>query len=335
MTPLKFAVIGLGNIGMKHVRALFSMPNAKLIAVCDIDHNKCNPDTKVCKEVVFYDNYKELLKEADIDIVCIASPHGLHKQMAIDTMVSGKHVIVEKPMALSSADCDEMNEVSNRTGKKLYVVKQNRFNLPIISTTRALTENRLGKIYLVQCNVFWNRDEEYYTKSDWRGSIETEGGALHTQVSHFLDLLIWWFGDLLDAKTYTDTVHHQIEIEDVGVSALKFESGLLGSLSWTTNVYNKNFEGSITIIGEKGTIKIGGKYLNNIEYWDVKSYPKPIAENYRDEVNDYGNYFGSSSNHDQLFNEIINHFAEKRQGMVEGVEGEKTIIATELIYGSV
>ena len=195
---------------------------------------------------------------------------------------AGKHVIVEKPMALNSDDCDKMNKVSKETGKKLIIVKQNRFNNPIRVVTHALEEKRLGKIFMVQCNVFWNRNEEYYSESDWRGFKKLEGGALYTQVSHFIDLLIWWFGDVSEAKTMIDTLHHQIEIEDVGVSALRFESGIIGSLAWTTNVYNKNFEGSITIIGEKGTIKIGGRYLNTIEFWDVKSYPLPVDGDFKD-----------------------------------------------------
>ena len=334
MTPLKFAIIGLGNIGKRHVQALSDTSNAKLVAVCDIDKSKCKPDSNICSEVEFFEDYTKLLAKSDAEIVCIASPHGLHAQMAIDCMKAGKHVIVEKPMALTIYDCDKMNQVSIETNKKLFIVKQNRFNKPIIVTTKALEENRLGKIYLVQCNVFWNRGEEYYTESDWRGIKALEGGALHTQVSHFLDLLTWWFGELSEAKSIIDTVHHNIEIEDVGVSTLKFNSGVIGSLSWTTNVYNKNYEGSITIIGETGTIKIGGKYLNKIEYWDVKSYPMPIDIDFNDGVNEYGKYQGSSSNHDIMFHEIIEHFTKKRKGIVEGVEGEKSVRATEMIYAS-
>ena len=332
--PIKFAIIGLGNIGRKHLFALNSIPAASIVAVCDTDTSKQQSVCKYCKDIAVYSDYKHLLKESDDEIVCIAIPHGLHSQMAIDCMQAGKHVIVEKPMALNSDDCDKMNKVSKETGKKLIIVKQNRFNNPIRVVTHALEEKRLGKIFMVQCNVFWNRNEEYYSESDWRGFKKLEGGALYTQVSHFIDLLIWWFGDVSEAKTMIDTLHHQIEIEDVGVSALRFESGIIGSLAWTTNVYNKNFEGSITIIGEKGTIKIGGRYLNTIEFWDVKSYPLPVDGDFNDKVNDYKKYFGTSSNHDIMFQEIILHFTKKRKGVVEGVEGEISIKATELIYAS-
>ncbi len=335
MKLVKFAVVGLGNIGMKHVHSLLSIPEVVITSVCDIDERKKDLIFEIDKKIKFYNQFTKFLNSTDADIITIATPHGLHAEMAIEILKAGKNVIVEKPMSLTSADCDEMNKVSMETGKKLFVVKQNRFNKPILITTKALEENKLGKIFFVQCNVFWNRDEEYYSESEWRGLKQQEGGALHTQVSHFLDLLIWWFGDIKKAKTFIDTVHHKIEIEDVGTSILKFSSGVIGSLSWTTNVYNKNFEGSITIIGEKGTVKIGGKYLNNIDYWDVKSYPMPVNGEMNDSVNDYGSYFGTSSNHDIMFHEIIAHFTKKRRGVVEGVEGEKTVKATELIYESV
>ena len=335
MKPINFAVVGIGNIGKKHINALLSIKNTSLVAACDIDKSKFDFCRNVDNRIVCFTDYFKMLKSNDIDIVTIATPHGLHANMAIEAMRAGKHVIVEKPMALTTEECDKMNLVSKETGKRLFIVKQNRFNKPILAVSKALEEKKLGKISLVQCNVFWNRSEEYYAQSDWRGNKSLEGGALHTQVSHFIDLLIWWFGDIEQAKTFIDTLHHAIEIEDVGVSALRFSSGALGSLAWTTNVYNKNFEGSITIIGEKGTIKIGGKYLNKIDYWDVKSYPQPENGEMDDVVNDYGSFFGTASNHGVMFQEIIAHFTKKRKGVVEGIEGEKTVEATELIYASI
>jgi predicted dehydrogenase len=196
----------------------------------------------------------------------------------------------------------------------------------------AIDDNKLGKIFMVQCNVMWNRNQEYYNESDWRGKKNLEGGALHTQVSHFIDLLVWWFGDIINAKTIMDTMNHKIEIEDCGVSALKFNTGVIGSLLWTTCVYNNNFEGSITIIGEKGTIKIGGKYLNKIEFWDVMSYPLPENIDFEDKPNNYGKYQGTSSNHDKLISHLVNQFIENRKGVVEGDEAIKTIQAIDLIY---
>ena len=332
MKKLKFAVIGLGNIGKRHVAVIDAEPMAELVSICDIDKIKCNDITELYGDIPSFTDYKKMLSQTKADIVNIASPHGLHAEMSIEALRAGKHVLVEKPMALNHKDCEKMIEVSKKTGKKLFVVKQNRFNTPIKLTKQALDDNRLGKIFMVQCNVMWNRHQDYYKKSEWRGIKELEGGALHTQVSHFLDLMIWWFGDIIEAKTLIDTLNHDIEIEDVGVSTLKFQSGVLGSLFWTTNVYNKNYEGSITIIGKKGTIKIGGKYLNKIEYWDVQSYPLPTDIDFEDKPNNYGKYQGTSSNHDKLLHEIISYFTIGRKGIVEGEEGKKTIDAIEKIY---
>jgi UDP-N-acetyl-2-amino-2-deoxyglucuronate dehydrogenase len=214
----------------------------------------------------------------------------------------------------------------------LMVVKQNRYNIPIALTKRALDGEKLGRIFMAQCNVLWNRNEAYYRNSTWRGRKSLEGGALYTQVSHFLDLMIWWFGDVVGAQTQIATLGHDIEIEDCGSSMLTFATGVFGSLAWTTCVYNKNYEGSITIIGEKGTIKIGGQYLNKIEFWDVQSYPLPEDVQYVDRPNDYGKYQGSSSNHDKVINDVVGDLLHERQHTVQGDEGLKTIKAIELIY---
>ena len=332
MKKLKFAVIGLGNIGSRHVAVLDAEENAEIVGVCDINKEKCENIINLYGKIPCFEDYKVLLKKVKADIVTVATPHSYHSQMVIDIIKSDKNALVEKPMALSVNDCDRMIETANKYKKKIFVVKQNRFNKPVMLAKKALDENRLGKIYMVQCNVMWNRNKEYYLDSEWRGKKEFEGGALHTQVSHFLDLMIWWFGDVVEARTFIDTLNHDIEIEDTGVSSLKFKSGVLGSLLWTTNVYNQNYEGSITILGEKGTIKIGGKYLNTIEFWDVKSYPLPDNIEFKDKPNNYGKYFGTSSNHDKLIHEIIKNFTHGMKGVVEGDEGKKTIEAIEMIY---
>jgi len=333
---IKFAVIGIGNIGIKHVRVIKSTPLASLVAVCDIDKNKQKSLNELCAEnIPFYTDFKKMLLSTDADIITIATPHSLHAQMSIESLKAGKHVLVEKPMALTVKDSKLMIATALNLNKKLFVVKQNRYNKPVLLTNKALKENRLGKIFLVQANVLWNRHEDYYAQSPWRGVKSLEGGALHTQVSHFIDLLMWWFGDILEAKTFIKTLNHSIEIEDTGVAALKFKTGILGSLVWTTNVYNKNYEGSITIIGEKGTIRIGGKYLNKIDFWDVQSYPLPENGDSEDKVNIYSaGYQGTASNHDKMMDEIIDFFNKGRKGVVEGDEGLKTTKAIEVIYAN-
>tara|TARA_B110001452_G_C15210455_1_gene419856 strand:+ start:19 stop:1029 length:1011 start_codon:yes stop_codon:yes gene_type:complete len=332
---IKFAVVGCGSIGKRHIAVIDAEINADLVAICDVDINKCIELSNLYGGVKYFTDYALMLKEIDIDIVNIATPHGLHASMSIEAANSKKNILVEKPMALNSIDCNLMNKAAKENGVKLFVVKQNRYNKPIALTKKALENGKLGKIFMTQCNVMWNRHQGYYNESDWRGQLSLEGGALNTQVSHFIDLLIWWFGDVTFAKTLIDTKNHKIEIEDCGVTAMKFSSGVLGSLLWTTCVYNNNFEGSITIIGEKGTIKIGGKYLNKIEFWDVQSYPLPDEIYFEDTPNNYGKYQGTSSNHDKLMTELVELFAQNRKGVVEGVEAIKTVEAIELIYKNI
>ena len=329
---VRFAIVGCGSIGKRHIAVVDAEPNAELVAICDIDEKKCIELSNLYGNVKYYTDYSIMLKEVDVDIVNISTPHGLHASMSIAAANAKKNILVEKPMALYAGDCALMNDAAVKNNVKLFVVKQNRYNTPIALTKKAIESGKLGKIFMTQCNVMWNRHQEYYNESDWRGQLKLEGGALHTQVSHFIDLLIWWFGDLIEAKTIIDTLNHNIEIEDCGVTAMKFSTGVLGSLFWTTCVYNNNFEGSITIIGEKGTIKIGGKYLNKIEFWDVQSYPLPEDIDFEDAPNNYGKYQGTSSNHDKLITNLVDLFTQNRKGIVEGSEAIKTVEAIELIY---
>jgi predicted dehydrogenase len=254
--------------------------------------------------------------------------------MAIEAAENGKHILVEKPMALTVGDSQKMIQAAKANDVLLMVVRQNRYNVPIGTTKRVLDEGILGKIFMVQCNVLWNRHQEYYEESNWRGIKKLEGGALYTQVSHYIDLLIWWFGDIIDAKVDMDTKNHNIEIEDCGNALLTFESGVMGNLLWTTCVYNKNFEGSITIVGENGIIKIGGQYLNQIDFWDILAYPLPDDIEFIDKPNAYGKYQGTSSNHDKVMQDVVSKLLGERHNIVEGDEGIRTIKAIEMIYKS-
>lgn len=333
MKKIKFAVVGCGSIGKRHVAVVDADERATISALCDKNLSKAQEISDLYGDIPVYEDYRQLIKETDADIISICTPHGLHSEMSIFAAEAKKNVLVEKPMALRSSDARLMIEKARENGVSLMVVKQNRFNVPITLTKKALDENKLGKIYMVQCNVLWNRNEEYYSESDWRGRKDLEGGALFTQVSHFIDLLVWWFGDVIDANALIDTKLHDIEVEDCGSASITFSSGVMGSLLWTTCVYNKNYEGSITIIGENGTIKIGGPYLNIIDFWDVRSFPLPHKTAFVDQPNSYGKYQGTSSNHDKVIKEIIKKMLnEKYSGIVEGDQGIKTIEAIEKIY---
>ena len=331
---IKFAIVGCGSIGKRHIAVVDAAEDAELAAICDIEEQRCKELSEAYGGIPYFTDYATMLNSIEVDVINICTPHGLHAEMSIDAANAGKNILVEKPMALNVADCHRMIEAAKENGVKLMVVKQNRYNVPIALTKKALESGFLGKIFMVQCNVLWNRHQGYYNDSNWRGSSKLEGGALHTQVSHFIDLMIWWFGDVVDAKTDIATLNHTIEIEDCGQTLLKFKSGTMGTIVWTTCVYNKNYEGSITIVGEHGTIKIGGQYLNKIDFWDVKSYPLPDDIDFNDKPNAYGKYQGTSSNHDKVVHDVVAELLNERHNVVEGDEGMKTIEAIEMIYAN-
>lgn len=334
MDKIKFAIVGCGSIGKRHVAVIDAEPEADIIAVCDTDANKANELSSLYGNLKTFSLYTQMLNEINADIVSVVTPHFLHADMTVEALNKGFNVLVEKPMALTSNDCKRMIDAANANNKKLWVVKQNRYNIPIRLAKEVLDKQQLGKIFMVKCDILWNRYQGYYDESPWRGKKQFEGGALYTQASHFIDLLVWWFGDLVSAKSIMETQNHQIETEDSGMSVLKFSNGTIGSLIWTTCVYNKNYEGSITIVGEKGTIKIGGQYLNKIEYWDVENYPLPQGIEFTDKPNAYGKYQGTSSNHDKVIKSIISQIKGRGFETVDGYEGIKSIHAIEMLYGN-
>jgi len=334
---IKFAIVGCGSIGKRHIAVLDAEPNAEVVAICDIDENKCKELSSLYNNLAYYTSYVKMLNEIKADVINVVTPHALHSSMSIDALNKGFNVLVEKPMALTVSDCKKMNEAALANKKKLWVVKQNRYNIPVKLAKDAIDKGMLGRIFMIKCDILWNRYQGYYDESPWRGKKNEEGGALYTQASHFIDLLVWWCGDVISVKAQMETQNHNIETEDSGTALLKFSSGTLGSVNWTTCVYNKNYEGSITIVGEHGTIKIGGQYLNKIEYWDVRGYPLQEGIEFTDKPNSYGKYQGTSSNHDKVISAIIEKMFDDTMdnSPVEGFEGIKSIDAIEKIYNSI
>jgi len=332
---LNFAVIGCGNIGTRHLNLLLQNKNADVKIVCDVDKSK-NPTSKLLGHYQFTTSFTDAINNPDIDIINICTPHHLHAEMSIAALKKGKHVLVEKPMCLTTIDAKKMNATAIKYNKELIVVKQNRYNFPVQEVNKLLAKNKLGKILEVHCHVLWNRNNDYYKKSNWRGKLKTEAGALFTQGSHFVDLLTHWFGEIKSAQTSICTLNHTIEIEDSGNSTVVFANGTIGKIIWSNNVFEKNYEGSITIFGEKGTVKIGGEYLNKIEYWNVKNIAQPITESSEDKPNQYkSGYQGSSSNHHKVFEDVIERILYKKKvKLVEGDEAVKSITGIEKIYKS-
>lgn len=332
---LRFALVGCGAIGKRHVAVLDAEPKAQLVSICDTDDDKLIDLTYKYPYVTGYKNLEDMLAADDFDILVVATPHNLHSVMAIQGLKQGYDVLIEKPMALSTTQCRDILQVAQEMNQRCWVVKQNRFNKPVLYTKNILDEQALGTIRMVKCDVLWNRPQAYYAQSSWRGTVVGERGALYTQVSHFIDLLVWWFGDVREAHGYIQKAGHDIQIEDNGAAQMLFENDVLGSLTWTTCVYNQNFEGSITIIGESGTIKIGGKYLNEMDHFNVEGHPLPSNISFDDEPNSYGKYQGTSSNHPQVYKALIEHLENGSEPIVEGVEGIRSIDAIEKIYRSV
>jgi predicted dehydrogenase len=332
---LKIGLVGLGNIGKRHLTLLNQISEFQLVAICDVDAQILES----FQETSSYTDYVDFLKycrEAEADIIVIATPHFEHTHQSIEALKMGFHVLVEKPMALTSSDALLMNNVAKEYNRKLWVVKQNRFNAPVAKVNELITSGILGKIFHLQCQVIWNRHAPYYLNSNWRGNLDKEGGALYTHASHFVDLMTWWAGNVVSAKGLMKRFIQPIETEDLGSSVLEFESGAMGSLTWTTLSNKTNQEGSITILAEKGTIKIGGLYLNQFDYWNVEGMSCPTLEELAvDLPNDYGNYQGSSSNHHFVYHSIAQELIEGKGWAVDGQEGLKSIVAIEKIYQAV
>jgi UDP-N-acetyl-2-amino-2-deoxyglucuronate dehydrogenase len=330
----RFAVIGCGRIAERHAQEICKY--GKIVACCDIEENKLSQFAKKNNAIPFLDaDVLFNVNEHQIDIAVICTPNGLHKQHTVMALNAGCNVICEKPMAIRSEDCTEMITAANKNGKKLYVVKQNRYNPPVQELKKILSQKLLGNISGVQLNCFWNRDVTYYNSS-WRGTRSLDGGILYTQFSHFIDLLYWFFGDVDTIHGLASNHFHKgvIEFEDTVVANLRFKSGVVGSIYLTINAFQQNMEGSITVFGEKGTIKIGGQYLNEIKYAVIRDYQVPILNKYK-EPNQYGTYTGSMSNHDAEYEQIIRHMQNLPSSVTSAEEAYKTVELIERIYKTI
>lgn len=332
-TKINFAVIGCGYIGKRHVEHISKLGN--LVAVCDIDEKKAIElsDTYSCRR---YFHIDKLLNESEnIDVVSVCTPNGLHTEHTVKALKRGNHVLCEKPMALKSSDCKLMINTAHEVDKLLFIIKQNRFNPPIVALKKIIEEKRLGRIINVQVNCFWNRTDAYYLESDWKGKKSLDGGVLFTQFSHFIDLLYWLVGDITKAYSITKNFMHPntIEFEDSGVVLLEFINGAIGSINFTINSYKKNMEGSITIFGEKGTVKVGGQYLNVLEYQNIDNYVISDIPESRP-ANEYGFYQGSMSNHDKIYENVIYVLQNNGKIAATGEDGLKTVEIIEKIYSS-
>ena len=332
MEKLKFAIIGCGRIAQRHAEHINRL--GVLVAVCDIAPAKAATLAQQYKANAYYSIKDLLAKEKSIDVVAVCTPNGLHATHSIQALNAGFNVLVEKPMAITVKGCEDMIAAAKANNKLLFPIKQNRFNPPVAAVKEAIDKGILGKIYSVQLSCFWNRDAAYYNNS-WKGTIDLDGGTLFTQFSHFIDLLYWMNGDVEKAFAITGNFAHQgvIQFEDTGVVALQFCNGSIGTINYTVNSHGKNMEGSLTIFAEKGTVKIGGQYLNELEYQSIEGFeitnlPKGNI------ANNYGTYVGSMSNHDKVYQNVIDVLQQGASMTTSTFDALKTVEIIHKIYSS-
>jgi UDP-N-acetyl-2-amino-2-deoxyglucuronate dehydrogenase len=331
MPKIKFAIVGCGRIAQRHAEHINTY--GVLIAVCDVVKEKAAALGDRYNAKV-YEHIEDLLKEKEIDVVSVCSPNGLHACHTIKALRAGFHVLCEKPMAISVQDCGEMIKEAEKANRRLFAIKQNRFNPPVAAVKDALDKGILGKVYSIQLSCFWNRNPDYYQNS-WKGTAELDGGTLYTQFSHFIDLLYWMIGDVKRAYALMGNFAHKgiIDFEDTGVVALEFYNGAIGTINYTVNSYKKNMEGSLTIFCEKGTVKIGGQYLNELEYQNIEGFEfKDLPEG--NKANNYGNYVGSMSNHDKVYENLVDVLLNGSSISTNSFEGLKTVEIIDKIYQS-
>ena len=335
MEKIRFAVIGCGHIGKRHAEMIVRDNGAELVALCDI-----KPKEELGIEehdAPFFNDYNELLKsDIPIDVINICTPNGLHASMAIQAIESGHHVVIEKPMSLTVADAEKVLFAGLKYRRQIFCVMQNRYSPPSVWIKEVIDSGRLGKIYMVQFNCYWNRDERYYKLGGWHGTKTLDGGTLFTQFSHFIDIMYWLFGDITDIQARFACFNHAglTEFEDSGIINFRFtESGSAGSLSYSTSVWDKNMESSMLIIAENGSVKIGGQYMDKVEYCHIKDYIMPeLAPT--NPGNDYGAYKGSAQNHNMVIRNVINVLSGESPDTITTnvLEGMKVVDMIERMY---
>ncbi|MEO8636446.1 MAG: Gfo/Idh/MocA family oxidoreductase [Gemmatimonadales bacterium] len=324
---IRFALVGCGRIAEKHFEALEQhRVSAELVAVCDTDPAALSRAVARSKATGFA-SLEALLAGSNADVIVLATPSGIHAAETIGAAEAGRHVITEKPMATRWSDGEAMVAACDKAGVKLFVVKQNRQNATIQLLKRAMDRRRFGKIYMVSVNVFWSRPQEYYDSAPWRGTWEYDGGAFMNQASHYVDLLDWLVGPVESVHAFTATLARNIEVEDTGVASVRWRSGALGSVSVTMLVHQQNFEGSLTIIGEKGTVRLGGVAVNEIQHWqfaDTDADDELVRKASYETTSVYGH------GHPMYYDNVLRALRGEAPAETDGREGLRSL---ELLIG--
>jgi len=331
---LKFALVGCGRIAKRHSELLGQnqIKDACLVAVCDIDKEKADAIANQFN-ISSYTDMHHMMQSEDIDVVTVLTESGYHAKHVIELAQYGKHIVVEKPMALTLEGADKMIRACDENGCKLFVVKQNRFNVPVVKLKNALDQGRFGKLVMGTIRVRWSRDQAYYDQAWWRGRWDMDGGVLTNQASHHIDLLEYMMGDVESVFAKSTTALVDIEAEDTGIVLLKFKNGALGIIEATTAIRPKDLEGSISILGEKGTVEIGGFAVNKMIHWnfvDKQDGDDDIMEKYSvNPPNVYG--FG----HQAYYEHVVDSIQNNSKQLVAGLEGRKSLELISAIYESI
>lgn len=330
---IRFAVVGQGHIGKRHAEMIIQNPQSELVAVCDI---RSAGDCKTLYQgIPFYSSIDELLeKETNLDVINICTPNGLHAEMALKSLEKGLHVVVEKPMALTKADAERVVFKSLERHRNVFCVMQNRYSPPSVWLKKVIDQKLLGRLFQVQINCYWNRDDRYYTRQNWHGDAQLDGGTLFTQFSHFIDIMYWLFGDIKNISGQFHDFNHQTltDFEDTGLVNFQFVNEGVGTMNYSTAIYHENLESSLTIIGEKGTIKVAGQYMNEVVYCNITNYEMPELEASAP-PNDYGLYKGSAQNHHFVIQNVVDTLNGNSPISTNALEGMKVVDIIERIYG--
>lgn len=329
---IKFAVVGVGHIGKRHIEMIQRNKDSELVGVCDVRNNKeCQfNDTSV----PYFSNIEELLiSNLEIDVVNICTPNGFHADQAIQVLNSNRNVVIEKPMGLTKDSCEKVLDAALKANKQVFCVMQNRYSPPSEWIKSVVDNNVLGEIFLVQVNCYWNRDERYYKKGGWKGTTDLDGGTLFTQFSHFIDIMYWLFGDIKNVEgKFKDFSHKDLtDFEDSGLINFEFVKGGIGSINYSTSIVEQNLESSITIIGSRGSVKLGGQYMNEVEICNIPDYKMPELKE-SNPANDYGHYKGSASNHNYVIDNVVETLKGKTSPSTNALDGLKVVEIIEKIY---
>lgn len=334
MNKIRFAVLGCGHIGKRHAEMVMRNGEADLVAMIDSDQPKHENLASLYPGVPVFHSLEEFLASGTVaDVINIATPNGLHAAQAKQSLASKMHVVIEKPMGLSKVDCESVIYEALHQSKHVFCVMQNRYSPPSEWLKTIVSDGTLGRIFMVQVNCYWNRDDRYYKAEGWHGRRDLDGGTLFTQFSHFIDLMYWVFGDISDIKaSFSDFNHQELtDFEDSGFVNFRFINGGMGSLNYSTSVWDKNLESSMTIIGENGTVKVGGQYMDKVEYCHIRDYTMPELKP-TNPPNDYGPYKGSAANHHYIIENVVNVLKGRSNITTNALEGLKVVDIIERIY---